>query len=72
MAKNLRTPTIPIFKGSGEATGMNVRSRPVHSADLGKAQRAWNALQSVYNLNGGVYHKTGKRAGARLYGRPSK
>lgn len=65
-----RSPTQPIVKGSGEATGRSMRGKPVHPADLGKVQRAWNALTQIYNLNDGPYHKKGKRAGTRLYGRP--
>jgi hypothetical protein len=72
-----RSPRQPITKGSGEATGRTVRGKPVHPADLGKAQRAWNALIQIYNLPDGYtrqgqYHTKGKWAGKRLYGRPVK
>ena len=57
-------------------TSGKVRSGPYHGADVGKSQRAWNALQRVYNLNrspghSGAYHKTGKHAGKRLWGKPT-
>ena len=60
--------------GYGSGRG-GAHSRPkFHGADVGKAQRAWNALQRIYNLNrapghSGAYHKTGKHAGKRLYGK---
>ena len=57
--------------GYGSGRG-GAHSRPkFHGADVGKSQRAWNALQRVYNLNQGAYHKKGKHAGKRLYGRPT-
>ena len=54
-----------------KTTSGRVRSGPYHGADVGKSQRAWNALQRIYNLNQGAYHKKGKHAGKRLYGRPT-
>ena len=59
-----------------KTTSGRVRSGPYHAADVGKSQRAWNALQRIYNLNrspghSGAYHKTGKHAGKRLWGKPT-